>query len=534
MTIAPFTLRENYWETFSFENQDLDFLYNHLLEVEVPLTSQELIYAVVCERIRIEKELLRNQQQTSGTIYLPKDQYSLGQKLLFPALAWRCGEVVGVRDGQNPDLPPFTVMHVKFDEGDYEQFAAGLIEHPLNQSVQIDYYDPNLNVEAVIHHYGPELIDCLNEELESNPDLVRIAGRWFPRALLVDVNIGYLNLAEALLDMEGGGPLPTRKILEQIELPTDTNMRLTEFSLNLALQEDGRFDEVGPAGEILWFLRRLEPQAVKEIPTTLRYNIIEYNREQLGEMLEELEASIIDELIPFSKKAAPIPVNEVTLSLIYPHWKAGTLPLTRQLAQLFPTAIESPRVRFTFVDFDSKTKFPGWVVRPHHYVYGLRKWYEDHGLIPGSLIHIQRGDQPGEVIVRLDKRRATREWIRTALIGADEGLVFAMLKQTTTTVYDERMAIMIPDASLLDHIWENEARRKSSFEQRVLSMMRELTKLSPQGHVHAQELYAAVNIVRRSPPGPILDILTTRPWARHLGDLYFRLDEDAQEGDIYA
>jgi hypothetical protein len=64
-------------------------------------------------------------------------------------------------------------------------------------------------------------------------------------------------------------------------------------------------------------------------------------------------------------------------------------------------------------------------------------------------------------------------------------------------------------------------------------MMRELTKLSPQGHVHAQELYAAVNIIRRSPPGPILDILATREWAKHLGDLYFRLDEDDQEGNKY-
>jgi hypothetical protein len=532
MAIALLMLRNDYWETFSFVDKDLDFLYNHLLEVETPLTSQELVRAVVSERIRTEKDALQSQQQAAGKIYLPKDQYSLGQKLLFPALEWKRGEVVGVREGHNPDLPPFDIIEVKFDEGDREQFAANLPEHPLNQPLNINQDDPNLSIDMVIQNYGQQLIDSLNEELESNPDLVRIAGRWFPRALLVDVNIGYLNLAEALLDMEAGGPLPTRKILEQIELPTDTNLKLTEFSMNLALQEDGRFDEVGPAGEVLWFLRRLEPEGVREVPVYLRNHPIDYDRNNLGEMLQQLENSVSDELIPQTNVVEPL--NDVTISLIYPHWRAGTLPLTNKLAQMFPTAIESPRVRFTFIDADSKEHFSGWVVRPNYYVYGLRKWYEDSGLIPGSLIHIRRSSRPGEVIVKADKKRSTREWIRTALVGADNGLVFAMLKQMTSAAYDDRMVIAIPDTDAMDKIWEQDSKHRSPFEQKVLTMMRELTKLSPQGHVHAQELYAAVNIIRRSPPGPILNLLVTKPWAKHLGDLYFRLDEGDQEGDDYA
>ena len=43
----------------------------------------------------------------------------------------------------------------------------------------------------------------LEAGLEFNPDFVKIAGRWFPRALLIDVNTGHLNLAEAILDMIG-------------------------------------------------------------------------------------------------------------------------------------------------------------------------------------------------------------------------------------------------------------------------------------------------------------------------------------------
>jgi len=89
----------------------------------------------------------------------------------------------------------------------------------------------------------------LNDYLESNDDLIQIAGKWFPRALFVDIGPGYLNLAEAVLEVEEGGPLTTNAILGQIEFPTDVNSKLTEFSFNFALQEDPRFDEVGPAGE---------------------------------------------------------------------------------------------------------------------------------------------------------------------------------------------------------------------------------------------------------------------------------------------
>jgi hypothetical protein len=58
-------------------------------------------------------------------------------------------------------------------------------------------------------------------------------------------------------------------------------------------------------------------------------------------------------------------------------------------------------------------------------------------------------------------------------------------------------------------------------------VMRELSKSNPQGHVHAQELYAAVNLVRRVPPAPIFAALELNPIYKHVGDLHFRLDEEA-------
>lgn len=323
--------------------------------------------------------------------------------------------------------------------------------------------------------------------------------------------------------MAGGGPMPTSKLIQQIDLTADANPKLVEFSLDHALQEDERFDEVGPAGEVLWFLRRLEPAEVLEPPVYLRYPGSDYDRSVLTEEMLALEQELDDELSPI--KASQENPEEVTVHLIYPHWASGTLPLSSRLRHLFPTAYEAPRIRFMLVDGETGDKFPGWVVPEKRYVFGLKEWYDEHGLIPGSLIKVMQGDQPGEVIIQTTERRSSREWIRTVLVGSDGGIVFAMLKQIVTADFDERMAIAIPDEEALKQVWTKMQKERPAFEQTIVNSVRELAKLNPQSHVHASELYAAVNIVRRCPPGPILSLLASRSWFVHVGDLHFRLND---------
>jgi hypothetical protein len=60
-------------------------------------------------------------------------------------------------------------------------------------------------------------------------------------------------------------------------------------------------------------------------------------------------------------------------------------------------------------------------------------------------------------------------------------------------------------------------------------MLKELAKLTPQGHVHAEELYSAVNILRRVPPAPLLALLASTKGFVHVGDLHFRLAENIAE-----
>jgi hypothetical protein len=522
-TLASLSIREDYWETFELKDEDREFIYNYLLEVETPLTSPELLVALVKERIHLEKITIEKQRTSGGDIYLPANTYKVDQDLVFPAFGWQHARVIGIRPGQNPDLGEFQVIQVKFDNHDSREFASNIQDHILNEPQEISIADNSLNADSVITMYGDRLLQILENELSKNQEFVRIAGKWFPRALLVDINEGHLNLAEAILDMAGGGPLPTKALLEQVGLASNTNSNLVEFSLDHALQEDPRFDEVGPAGEVLWFLNRLEPESVLQIPVYLRYQELEYDRSILTPEMLDLERKLDDELSPASSRY-PTP-NEVQLTLTYPHWRAGTLPLTNRINHLFPTAYEAPRIRFQLVDGSTNQKFPGWVVRTHHYVYGLQDWYRSRGLMPGSLITVKRGKAPGEVSVQCESRRGSREWIRTVLVGSDGGIVFAMLKQVVTASYDERMAIDIPNPEGLDVAWKQIQKDRLPFEKIVVNTVRDLAKLNPQSHVHASELYAALNIIRRCPPGPILALLASRPWFVHVGDLHYRFDD---------
>jgi len=164
-------------------------------------------------------------------------------------------------------------------------------------------------------------------------------------------------------------------------------------------------------------------------------------------------------------------------------------------------------------------------VREHGYVYGLRSWYEKQKLIPGAYLTVRRSNMPGEVIVEAKIRRPVREWVRTVLAGSDGGLVFALLKQEVGCEYNERMAIVVPDVKAVDASFLQTSKGPRSLEKLIRDMLRELAKLTPQGHVHAEELYSAVNILRRVPPALLFAQLASSSDFVHVGDLHFRLGE---------
>ena len=521
--IAPSQIKETYWPDFAVGQKDIENIYNLLLEKAVPLPANEILDYLINNRIKQELDSLQKQKSVQGKIYLPKDDYKVGNILVFTAINMEKGKIKSIRDGFNPDFQELKVIEVEFDSGKSKSFASHLENHHLNQFLDIPENDPNLDPVLVKENYSEILGQRLGDALLLNEDLVKIAGSWFPRSLLVDVNIGHLNLAEALLEEVGGGPISTADLMKQVELNANADQKLLEFSFDLALQEDDRFDEVGPAGETLWFLKELEPQDVKDVPLYLKYSPKEYSTEGLEEFMGMFEGNLYDEL---ESLEAPTHLSDkASISLSFPHWRSGTLPLTRSLKKMFPSAYEAPRVKFTFYDPQKNERFSGWVVRANKYICGLDQWYQKNELMPGSLVTVEKSKTPGEIIIKFDKSRQNKEWLKTVLVGSDQGFVFAMLKHPISASFNERMAVAIPDMNALDEIWKNRIYEKESIDKTIIRVMRELAKLNPQRQVHAQELYASVNIFRRCPPSLVLYHLLKSDLVAHLGDLYFRIND---------
>lgn len=509
-------------ESYTPTDPEIAFLSNLLLEEGAPMESERLALALVRERMQNEARR-RAKLDPSDTVYLPRNHCKVGDHLVFPALDFLHGTVLSMRPGQNAEAGAFDVIRVKMDGGERE-FAVGLEHHRLNDiPLEIQLRGGDLTPEQILHTYGESIVQNLETRLGRESEIVQIAGRWFPRALLVDVSPGHMNLSEAVLDVAGGGPLPTSALLEHMDMPQNVDPRLAAFSLEYALYQDSRFEEVGPAGEMLWFLRRLEPPEVIFPPRRLACSSSPADETGLTSDLLALKCDLEDEWD--RRESNSDDIQEASLILPFPHWRVGTLPLNSRLEKIFPHAHQATHIRFDFMDSENGNRFSGWVVVPLRYVFGLADWYQEKGMIPGGMLKIRKGEKPGVVVLEAASRRPVREWVRTAVASSNNRLTYSMQKQSIAVEYDEQSVIAVGDAKAVDEIWLRLDENKTPLSQIVADVFRELAKLNPQSTVHARTLYHAVNVVRRVPPAPVFHELVQQPYFFHMGDLYYRFDE---------
>ena len=509
-----------YWsDEFVVSPDDLQYLNGLFIEDEIPRSIEELGRAVVQRRCQLEEALVQR-ALASGTPYQPKASFEIGEQVVFPAFGYVTGEVIGIRSGLNPEYGDFRVIEVAFDSGTRRELAAELpVDHVLNADVVPAADAQVVSPEALADAYGARVAELLEVVLEAEPDFVRLAGKWFRKDLLVEVHIGHLNLAEAVLDMMGGGPLPTEELVDSVELPQEINQQLRVFSLNYALQEDKRFDEVGPAGEVQWYLSALEPANVKSVPRYLKPYLGTYDSQALTSEMLALEQTLDDEwssITPDQDFVTPL-----VITLTYPHWRAGTLPFSAQLSGLFPTG-RTQRIRFTLIDGETGSEMPGWVVREARYICGLEEWYRSNDVPVGSYLELEPGPYPGSVVIRRVNNRSRREWIRLALVN-DGRLRFEMRKTQISGDYNELMILAVDDQDALDQLSSEISRHPVLLGRIVGDIFPELAKLSPQGSVHAATLYSAVNTLIRVPPGPVLAELVSGGRYVPVGDNYWVL-----------
>jgi hypothetical protein len=519
------TQAADYWHDFSLTSSDISFLHTLLLDAERPVTTQALAEAVVAERCRREEAELRA-ELSRGVLYQPKKRFKMGEKVIFPALEFRLGEIVDVRPGQNPEYGEFEVISVDFGPDRRQRsFAAGLTApHKLNVEapdllISGDAHPPAALLNTIASHVPA----TLRPQLTQQPNFATFEDRWLRRDLLADIHVGHLNITEAAIEMRNA-PVSTTDLLAELDLPAEIKPDVLAFSLNSSLAADGRFDQVGPGENRQWFLRRLEPAEALTLPEALRYAPIAYDRDRVPNDLLQMEWELDDEwsdAVIREAAASRASLLSTTLSLTYPHLISGTLPLNRHSLALFPQGY-GERTVVTLIDGRWGQRFTAWVVHGGRYVAGLRSWYEQHKLPAGAYIVLERRDNSGEIVVDFKPKRMRREWMRKAQV-VDGQIDIQLRKGEVSCEYDELTIIGDERPDELSRLRTSPVFASRTLADIVYEVFVDLAGLSQSGTVHAKTIYSAVNLVRRCPPGPIFAIVTADERIQPIADGLYRL-----------
>lgn len=519
-----------FWrDQFETTPEDLEFLYSYLLDAQAPKTLADLALALIGEYIRRENSKIES-ELTKGSIYQPKERFKVGQRLVFPSLEFAVGNVTTLRPGQNPEHGDFDVIKVEFTDGrGVREFAAGLqTPHRLNQanSAALLAKEELLSQREIYQLYQTEIEESLLYALEEGPrssDFVNVHGQWLLKDMLAEVHVGHLNIAEAMIEV-AGAPLSTNQLLNETDLDANVAKSMRTLSLDHALSNDPRFVSVISNGRDLWHLRRMEPAEVLAVPPLLRHSAQRYNRALLSVELLQSEWELDDEWGESSLSSElPTFVPNTSLTLIYPHRRNGTLPLSGRTRSFFSTTNRGCEL-VTLIDGRWGTRYQGWVVHEARYVAGLAKWMDDHTIPAGAFITLERTNKPGEIIVDFRTRRPKREWARIATADlANNHLRFEMNKIQVACEYDEQIIVAENDQAALDALREQFDSQGVTLSQIVEQVVPELTKLNPQGTVHAKSVYSAVNMVRRAAPGAVFNAMISNRKFRDVSGGYFAL-----------
>jgi len=507
---------------FLITDDDVAFLYEWLHQQGKPCATKDLALALVGQRLAMQTKAVQA-RLARGEAYQPKKSYSVGQTLVFPALDFAVGKVVGIRDGVNPAYPPFKVIQVEIEgEGKVREFPSEL-DFPHKLNTDIAQLLQGSSPKQIYQEHKAALESAITDKLAQSAALgfVQLDGHWFLRELMPDIHIGYLNLAEAMIELNNR-PVSSDEILKELGLPAEIPADIRRFALDVALRADERFMNLGTAKEPAWYLRRLLPPEVLSTPVWLAYTPIAFNRKNISAVLHQVEGEIDDEASDLSAGPAEKrkPGDKVSFVLIAPHRKAGTLPLTPRTRGFFPDG-PGAIVPVRLVNGQNGEAMNGWVVPAGGYVFGLRDWYLQNEIPAGALISLQKTGSPSEIIVDFEPRRMRREWVRVARADAGK-LTFQMTKYPISCEYDEAMLVAEEESPALNELWIAEQERGRPVLDILLELFPELAKLGPR--VHAKTVYAAFNLIRRCPPGPIFYELSVNPCFVDEGNGYWAFD----------
>lgn len=524
------TQTEEFWrDEYQVSEADIDLITNQILENGRPLRIEALASAIILRRYQREREAATLHAQ-SGDIYQPLGSYQVGQRLLFTEFDFATGRVIAIRPGYNPKYGPFNVIQVQFEsELPDTEFACDFpYPHALNRPVEeiLGKGDESLSESDLVSAFGELVVAKLEPTLSSNHDFVTFDERWFLRELLPDMHVGFLNLAEALID-QGRHPLAAREILADLDLQITASPEAQLFALNLALGHDKRFVNVSLDENPVWYLQALMPEAAFKRPAVLQPAMPTLGGEYIGSTLLEQVEEIGDELDNVSNDHSPN--GEIHIELSFPHLVSGTLPASKALQSLLPKS-QAPYIPVTLLVNHSNEMIEAWLCPAEGYICGLAEWFKRTGVCVGAIITLAKLDRPLTLGLSLTPIRGKKsEWICSATVN--EGVLVLKNQRATLQVKaDRNMVIDVPDPQAIVSLMEDAEAAGTPLSTIVYHVFEELAKQSSKGgSVHAKSVYSAVNLVRRFGAVPVFAELTHRACFDPVGGGYWALDPTLQK-----
>jgi len=154
----------------------------------------------------------------------------------------------------------------------------------------------------------------------------------------------------------------------------------------------------------------------------------------------------------------------------------------------------------------------------------LKQLYRENHIFPGSFILLRKIDNSTDVEFSMIPPRSSKDWIRTAVFDSKGKIHFEIRQQPINTDFDERMCIYVENNPQLDLIWDQNNKPDINFGKLVENIFKEISSDNPQGIVHFLELYAAVNMLHRCPPKPLLATLIHNDHFEILDNYYFKIN----------
>jgi hypothetical protein len=238
----------DFWvEDYTPSPTELEGLYSFALDSGKPQELEVLSAEAIRRRVARITEAHAAATKGSGRIYSPAEQYKKGDKVIFAILDGLTGTVEGIRPGNNPHYGTYEVISVTTPAGGREFAAALGMPHTLSQT-QVD-----VSPDEVATRFASIVAPGLATVLGADPEWVHYGHHWCLRGLLPEINVGHLNLAEAVA-MLADGPLSSGEFLPELDLPGKASVQTKEFALVLSLSRDARFRNVGALEAPLWAL----------------------------------------------------------------------------------------------------------------------------------------------------------------------------------------------------------------------------------------------------------------------------------------